>query len=249
MAKSNVGAQRGIERRNFFGRLPEPLTAEEEARLVAQFRHSRSPQAAARLVEANLRLVVTLARRHDRTGRLLPDLVQEGSLGLIEAVHRFDPDKGARLSTYAGFWIRAFLTKYKMNNARLVRGGQTRASRLAFFRGEPGPSEMSLDARSSSGSTRSLGDQLADEAPSADVLLEQAEVTERAARCTRQVVANLQPSEKTVLQRRLLAEAPEPLRNVGQRMSLSGERVRQIEQRVIAKIRRQYEHADRRAAA
>jgi DNA-directed RNA polymerase sigma subunit (sigma70/sigma32) len=63
------------------------------------------------------------------------------------------------------------------------------------------------------------------------------------------VAESLRPCEVTILQRRILAEEPEPLRNVGKRMALSGERVRQIEQSLIAKIRRQYERGDRRAAA
>ncbi|HEY0713428.1 MAG TPA: sigma-70 family RNA polymerase sigma factor [Polyangia bacterium] len=232
-----------------FAHLPPRLSPEEESQLLADYKVARAPAVEARLVTANLRLVVKMARQHDRTGHMLADLVQEGCLGLIEAIRRFDPERGVRLSTYAAFWIRAYLTKYKMDNARLVRGGTTRAARLAFFRGEPGPTELSLEGNVSHEIDRPLSEVLADDAVPTDVRLEQVEAATHARRCTRRVAQDLDGLEEAVLQRRLLAEEPEPLRVVGKRLAISGERVRQIEQRLVAKLRAQYTRIPQGAAA
>src|SRR5215469_12746161 len=97
-----------------------PLSADDQRRLIVEYRRTNDLRIAEKLVETNLRLVAKIARQLDRThGRSFDDLVQEGCLGLIEAIRRFDPAHGARLSTYAGFWIRAFILKHQMDNVRL----------------------------------------------------------------------------------------------------------------------------------
>jgi RNA polymerase sigma-32 factor len=227
---------------SLFGRrLPPVLEAERERALTLEYRRTQSPGVFQLLVESNLRLVVMLARAQDSTrGRWLPDLVQEGCLGLIEAVRRFDPNKGVRLGSYAVFWIRAFLMKFKLENARVVRGGRTRAARAAFFRGEPAPAELPLDAPGAGREDdRSLGDLLADPGPPADIVLEAAETRERASRCLRSLARTLEPRERTILAERLLAEHPKPLRALGERFAVSGERVRQIERDLLARLRDQ----------
>src|ERR1017187_3475143 len=100
-------------------------------------------------------------------GRCLDDLIQAGCLGLVEGIRRFDPTRGGHLSTYAAFWIRAFIMKYQMNNIRLVRAVRTRADRVAFFRGTVGLSEVSLDTPLAP-DRGPLSDLMADPTPRAD---------------------------------------------------------------------------------
>jgi RNA polymerase sigma-32 factor len=106
-----------------------PLSREEEAALAREYRETGSRDALFRLVTANLMLVVRVALSFRRAARNLLDLVQEGNLGLLQAIDRFDPEVGARLPTYAGWWIRAYMVKFLLDNARLVRVGTTNARR------------------------------------------------------------------------------------------------------------------------
>jgi RNA polymerase sigma-32 factor len=110
------------------------LSREEEAALARHFRERGDPKAQARLVASNLRLVVKLAREHHRPPLLLMDLIQEGNLGLVIAVERFEPERGVRLCTYAAWWIRAYLLRFIMENWRLVKLGTTDVQRKLFFR-------------------------------------------------------------------------------------------------------------------
>jgi RNA polymerase sigma-32 factor len=89
--------------------------------------------AAATLVTANLRLVVKIAYEYRRAHKQIPDLIQEGSIGLMQAVKKYDPYKGVKLSTYAAWWIRAYILRFILNNARLVKLGTTQAQRKLFF--------------------------------------------------------------------------------------------------------------------
>jgi len=109
------------------------LTREEEIELAKRFQDEGDLQAARRLVTANLRLVVKIALEYYRNWMDLLDLIQEGNLGLMQAVKKFDPYRGIRLSTYSSFWIRAYILKFLMDNWRLVKIGTTQAQRKLFF--------------------------------------------------------------------------------------------------------------------
>jgi RNA polymerase sigma-32 factor len=109
------------------------LSAEEERRL-GQLARKGDSSAAQRLVLHNLRLVVIIAVRYQRAWTQLIDLVQEGTIGLIEAVRRWEASLGARFGTYAAYWIRAYILHFIMTNARLVNIAHTRAGRKLFFR-------------------------------------------------------------------------------------------------------------------
>ncbi len=110
-----------------------PLPADEEARLARLFRDTGDRDAAAQLVNANLMLVVKLALMYRRFVDNLMDLVQEGNVGLMEAVTRFDPEQGNRFSTYAAWWIKAYILKYLQDNRRIVRFGTTNDRRKLLY--------------------------------------------------------------------------------------------------------------------
>jgi RNA polymerase sigma-32 factor len=111
-----------------------PISREEEHALAVRWVEDGDTEAARRLVLANLRLVVKIALEYRRAWTHTLDLIQEGNLGLLQAVQRFDPYQGTKLSSYAGYWIRAFILKYLIDNIRLVRLGKSRAQRKLFFR-------------------------------------------------------------------------------------------------------------------
>lgn len=97
------------------------LTREQEHALAVRYRDTGDVPTGQRLVKAHLRLVMKLAREYDHTGEAVADLVQEGAVGLLQALRKYDPDRGVRLSTYAAWWMRAYMLKYLLDNARLVR--------------------------------------------------------------------------------------------------------------------------------
>ena len=111
-----------------------PINREEEQRLALRWVEQRDVEAARQLVLANLRLVVKIAMEYRRAWVNVLDLIQSGNVGLMEAVQRFDPYQGVKLSTYAAYWIRAYILKYILDNFRIVRLGTTRAQRKLFFR-------------------------------------------------------------------------------------------------------------------
>ncbi len=109
------------------------LSREEEHALAVRFRETEDPRIAYRLVTANLRLVVKIANEYRRAAFNLLDLVQEGNVGLMQAVQKYDPFRGVKLSSYAAWWIRAYILRYLMDNWRMVKLGTTQAQRKLFF--------------------------------------------------------------------------------------------------------------------
>ena len=109
------------------------LTVDEEQRLAREFRQDGNTRAAHRLVTANLRFVVKVAYEYRSYGFRMADLIQEGNIGLMKAVQKFDPDKGIRLISYAVWWIRAYIQNYILKSWSLVKLGTTQAQRKLFF--------------------------------------------------------------------------------------------------------------------
>ena len=108
------------------------LTADEEKALVERSQ-AGDQDAAARLTTSNLKLVVHIALMYNRVYSNIMDLIQEGNIGLVEAVRRFDPFKGARLPTYATWWIKAYILRFLLDNFRIVRVGTTNERRKLLF--------------------------------------------------------------------------------------------------------------------
>jgi len=109
------------------------LSREEELEVARRYSQHRDPADAYTLVTANLRLVVKIASEFAHASRNLLDLIQEGNVGLMEAVRNFDPYRGVRFPSYAVWWVRAYIYRYLINNWRLVKIGTTQAQRKLFF--------------------------------------------------------------------------------------------------------------------
>lgn len=110
------------------------LSREEEHALAVRFREKGDLDAVTQLILSHLRLSVSIALEYKRLPFNIMDLIQEGNVGLMQAVKKYDPYKNARVATYAAWWIRAYILKYILQNWRLVRIGTTEAQRKLFFR-------------------------------------------------------------------------------------------------------------------
>lgn len=106
-----------------------PLSREEEQVLARRYHETGDRETAYRLVTSNLKLVVKIAMIYHKVYRNILDLIQEGNLGLLQAVQRFDPERGTRLPTYAAWWIKAYILKFLLDNTRMVKIGTTNARR------------------------------------------------------------------------------------------------------------------------
>ena len=250
----------------------DPISREEEHALAVRWVEKGDKEAGRQLVLANLRLVVKIAMEYKRAWTNTLDLIQEGNVGLLEAVQRFDPYQGTKLSSYAAYWIRAYILKYLIDNIRLVKLRQTRAQRKLFFslnkekrelerQGfQPSPKliaerldvdeadvvemetrlgqgEVSFDApvRDEAGSA-SYGDFLPSGQPSAEseVLDEDLRATflEHVARFRE----TLDEREQRILEARVLAEDQLTLRELGEEIGLTRERIRQLEKKLISDL-------------
>lgn len=109
------------------------LTQEEEVELVSRWIGSRDKEAAKKLVVTHIRLVLKIAMQYKSYGLALVDMVSEGVVGLVKAVKRFDPSKGTRFSTYAKWWVKAYIQSFVISSWSLVKVGTTSAQRKLFF--------------------------------------------------------------------------------------------------------------------
>jgi RNA polymerase sigma-32 factor len=126
------------------------LSREEEEGEARAFFETGAPHHAERLVLANLRFVVRIAHEYRGYGMRLLDLIQEGNMGLMNAVQKFDPDRGYRLISYAVWWIRAYIQDYVMRSYSLVKMGTTQAQRKLFFSGRKVKRELEQKGMDSS---------------------------------------------------------------------------------------------------
>jgi RNA polymerase sigma-32 factor len=218
------------------------MPAAEQAIVAARYARTRDRRDADRLVLGNLRLVVKIARELGPHRSDLMDLVQEGNAGLTLAVSRFDPRRGVKLTTYAVWWIRAFIMRHLMATSRMVSFASTREGRRRFFdRTLPAP-DRSLEAPAhgdDGGTGRALAELLADEdGDRPDVRCEEHDYRACVRRAVRRFRPTLDERGRAILDMRLLRETPAHLTEVGKRFAVSGERVRQLETRVRGDLRR-----------
>jgi RNA polymerase sigma-32 factor len=249
------------------------LEPEEEFELGRQHYEEGDVHAAHRLVTSNLRLVVKIANDFRQTQISMLDLIQEGNAGLMQAVKKFNPYKGVKLSSYAAWWIRAFVLKYIMDNKSQVKMGTTAAQRKLFYNLEKArrklltefeevdikmlaetlnvrekdvlemqsrlsQPDVSLDAPiggDEGGSTH--GSMIPDNIESAEDLMANQQIKEIFSKYVDDFQASLEGRDLEIFQARLLAESPETLQQIGDRYGISRERARQIESRIIKKLK------------
>jgi len=251
------------------------LTREEEHALAVRWVEQGDAEAAKQLVTSNLRLVVKIAHEYKRAYQNLLDLVQEGNVGLIQAVKKFDPYRGVKLSTYSGWWIRAYILKFILNNWRLVKIGTTQNQRKLFFNlrkqvdrlkqegVDPTPEriaaaldvseaeviemdrrlsapDMSLDAPLGSGDEddgRTRMDIIEDNSDDPEIEVESTEFKDILHAKLRRFGATLEGRELEIFRDRIVADEPITLQELGDRWGVSRERARQLEKRMVLRLR------------
>ncbi len=247
------------------------LTREEEQVLSREFIETGDEEIERKLVNANLRLVVKLALEYQSARASLLDLIQEGNVGLIHAVRKFDPDKGIRLASYAQWWIRAYVLKYLMDNHKLVKVGTTQAQRKLFYNLKkersklkrqglvPTPTllaralavresdvvemtarlagrESSIDAPLQDGEKGTLADLIPAEGPGIDDAIAMNEERQILHDHLAEFSRSLEGRDATIWNRRIVAEDPDTLQQLGEHFGVSRERARQLEARIKMKL-------------
>jgi len=254
------------------------LKPDEEFTLIRQYREQNDTKAAFRLISSHLRLVVRIAMDFQRSWmQNILDLIQEGNVGLMKAVQKFDPERGIKFSYYASFWIKAYILKFIMDNWRMVKVGTTQTQRKLFYNlGKErqrllnqgfdastaslskslnvseqditemdqrlGSSDMSLDAPFSEDTTMTRMDMLPALSTPVDDLLAEEQMVVLLKNQIKNMMPGLNDKERDVLEQRLMNEDPVTLREIGEKYNITRERVRQIEARLIEKIRDNFSH-------
>jgi RNA polymerase sigma-32 factor len=251
------------------------LKPEEELSLATKYYETGDVRAAHKLVTSNLRLVVKIAYEYRRAYKNIMDLVQEGNVGLMQAVKKYDPTRGVKLSSYAAWWIRAYILRYILNNWRMVKLGTTQAQRKLFFNLnkekakllamgiDPSPkliaerlnveekevmdmdvrlgsSEASLDAPvgDTDGKLTPRVDLMAGSGVAADILLAEAELNSQLKGKLQSFRETLKGKDLEIFDLRLVAQdEPLTLQELGDKFGVSRERVRQLEARLVGKLR------------
>jgi RNA polymerase sigma-32 factor len=251
------------------------LTKEEEVELTTRYADTRDPTDGRRLVTSNLRLVVKVARDYDHARVPLIDLVQEGNVGLLQAVEKFDPEKGVRFATYAVFWIRAHILQYLLKNHSMIKVATSQAQKKLFYNLKKEAARLEsvgikptakklaaslevataevviMQSRLSKGhmvsldtpagpsdDARSLGELLPSGAPSVEEWAARAELRARLHNELDQFAEGLDARQQLIWRKRSRTEDPVTLRELGAELSLSAERVRMIEARMLRNLQR-----------
>ncbi len=248
------------------------LTLQEENELAARVKRG-DRKARERMIKANLRLVVKIAREYEDYGMPLLDLINEGNMGLMKAVERFDPAKGAKLSTYSAWWIKQAIKRALANQSKTIRLPVHVVDKLFHMRRasiklqevlgrEPTDDELgqelgltgrkvaqlrtaairpaSLEAPLGDDETSRVADVIADE--SADTPYEQLEGKANIS-MLRDLIATLHPREAEILRYRfgLDGDTEKTLEDVGRKFGVTRERIRQIQNAALLKLRKQIE--------
>lgn len=247
------------------------LSAAEEHELAVSFKRDENLDAARRLVMAHLRFVVKIARGYLGYGLSLADLIQEGNVGLMKAVKRFDPEVGVRLVSFAVHWIKAEIHEFILRNWRIVKVATTKAQRKLFFNLRSAKKrlgwfkqqevwdiadkldvtpknvvemEARLHARDAAFDSSDFGEDgdvlarsLADASASPAQALENEDFRADNKARFYEAFTKLDSRSQTILQRRWLDEQKATLQELAQEFNVSAERIRQLEQQAMQKIK------------
>jgi RNA polymerase sigma-32 factor len=259
------------------------LDRDEEHELAVEYLKTHNPAIANRLVTSNLKLVVKLAHEYTRAGKNLLDLIQEGNVGLVQAVEKYDPNRNVKLSSYAAWWIRAYILRYILQNARIVRLGTTATQRKLFFnlRKEKaklermgfvpttervaqamqvpehevidmeqrlGGEDLSLDAPVHRGAgeeddSRSRLDLIESVGVRPDTVTEEGEFKERLHEVLVAFGERLKGRDRQLFAERLMTDDPRTLQELGDAFGISRERTRQLEMRLMARLKQYLRNA------
>ncbi len=250
------------------------LSAEEEHDYATRLKKHNDLEAAQMLIVSHLRLVASIARGYMGYGLPQSDLIQEGNIGLMKAVKRFDPDRGVRLVSFAIHWIKAEMNEFIVRNWRLVKTATTKAQRKLFFnlrsmknghdtlhpdevsriarelKVKPeevremeyrlNGHEISLDAHIDDDGDESFSPiaYLEDESPEPSEFLETQQTEQLQSVNLSKALMSLDERSRRVLEARWLTEnATSTLHDLASEFGVSAERIRQIEQKAMQKIR------------
>jgi RNA polymerase sigma-32 factor len=250
------------------------LTPEEEFKLAARYRKYSDREEAHKLITSNLRFVIKVALEYKSYGIKLLDLIQEGNIGLMMAVKKFDPYKGYRLISYAIWWIRAYIRNFIIQSWSLVKIGTTQAQKKLFYRigkvrkalEADGESEakyehlasdldvtkgdiiemeqrmaardLSLDSPLDDDHDLTHLDLLEERSLNQEESLAQEEEKKIQEREVLSALKHLNEKEEYVIRNRIMSDSSQTLREIGNHLNLSRERVRQIESEALRKLRK-----------
>lgn len=269
------GLSRYIEEVKKFPMLDE----QEEFALAQAFKKNGDLAAAHKLVTSHLRLVVKMAMGFRGYGLPLVDLISEGNIGLMQAVKKFEPEKGFRLTTYAMWWIKAAINEYILRSWSLVKMGTSAAQKKLFFNlrrlknkivgsdsrvlapseisqvameldvpeqdvvemdQRMSSSDMSLNAHVNDDSDSEYMDYLEDKGASQETILAENQDASNRHNMLSDAMSKLNERERDIIVQRRLSENPATLEDLSQKYGVSRERVRQIEERAIEKLRESF---------
>jgi RNA polymerase sigma-32 factor len=247
------------------------ISPEEEYSLAVKFYEDKDLAAAHKLITSNLRFVIKIAGEYRSYGMKMLDLIQEGNVGLMMAVRKFNPYKGYRLISYAVWWIRAYIQNYVISAWSLLKIGTTQAQKKLFFKlnqtksaiknlfGEddiPAASkalgvkesefaemdqrlrgDCSLDSEVLDGEGFTLLENLADERKNQEDLLADFQEASQLERNVSGAMDRLNEKERFVIEHRVVADEPMTLQEIADRFAISRERVRQIEEGALKKMK------------
>ena len=254
------------------------LSREEEYELAMRYKNDGDLEAARKLVSSNLKFVVRVANEYKNYGINMMDIIQEGNIGLMQAVKGFDPTKGYRLISYAVWWIRAYIQNYLIKSWSLVKVGTNQAQRKLFYKlrstknaldkggeiitdedyskiaDELGVKEkdviemdqrmtkkdLSLDARVSDDQESTYINYLEDEDSNQEDLIAKNQLESTIKDNINPILNTLKDREKYIIENRILTDSPLTLEEIGNKYKISRERVRQIENAALKKIKKAF---------
>ena len=250
------------------------LTAEQEQELAQKLYENNDLEAARQLVLSHLRFVVHIARSYQGYGLPLADIIQEGNVGLMKAVDRFDPNRGVKVVSFAVHWIKAEIHEYILKNWRMVKIATTKAQRKLFFNlrskkktldwltqeeAEKIAEDLNVEVKDvlhmenrltshdsafdapvgsdDEGDILSPSQYLEDKSSSPEILVEAQEVSDHNSQELSMALSSLDDRSKDIIARRYLADEKETLHDLAHEYNVSAERIRQIENGALKKLK------------